>query len=518
MQNMRPYHAAVWNEPIIYEMGRKGTIGHIVPEVEDEVKKAVGDVRTRIPTNMRRKLPPNLPELSEYEVNTHYLHLSQQTMGFDVANSIGVGTCTMKYSPKVNEQLCRLPGIADIHPLQNEDTVQGILEVMYKTSQWLAEITGMNEVSLQPAGGSHGVFTNCCMMRTYHKLNGELEQRREVITPLLSHPCNGAAPAICGFKVITLEPDLETGCPDVEAVKASVSKRTAGMTLTDPFDTGIFDRNIAEYVKIVHEAGGLVILDQAGANSTIGIVRAGDMGADMCHLNIHKTFSSPHGSNGPGMGAIGVKEDIRKFLPVPVVEFDGSKYHLNYDRPHSIGKSRGFQGNIPVALRAYAWMMSLGAEGIRQVAEIAVLNNNYMIKKLSDVPGLSLPLATGHHRMGEARYSWEQLRKDTGIGTEDLSRAINDYGIVNYFPAHHPEIVKEPMTPEPTESVSKADIDRFCEVIRHLSDEAYANPVGIKTAPHNCAISDVDMGPTMDIKKVALTWKAFLRKRRENAN
>jgi len=510
---MRRYHGVVWNEPIIFEMTQKGARGHAVPEVEDDIVARVGDVMSRIPPKMRRKQPPNLPELSEPEVMAHYLHLSQQTFGVDSGIVAGVGTCTMKYNPKVNEQLSRLPEMADIHPLQDEDTVQGILEIMYNVSRWLEEVTGMDEINLQPAGGSHGVYANVCMMRAYHKLNKELEQRTEVIVPLLSHPCNAGAPATAGFKVITLEPTEETGCPDVEALKAAVSKHTAGMLLTDPYDTGIFDAQIEEYVKVIHEAGGLVLLDQANANSTIGVVRAGDMGADMCQLNLHKTFSSPHGGYGPASAAIGVKEEFRKFLPVPSVEFDGKKYFLNYDKPHSIGKTRGFVGNPQVALRVFAWIMSMGAEGLRETAEIAVLNNNYIIKRLSNVRGLSLPYAKGHYRLQEARFSWEQLKRDTGLGTDDLNRRIEDYGVADYFTSHHPWIVPEPMTPEPTESISKADLDRYCEIINQVSQEAYTNPEIIKTAPHNCSISRMDMTPMEDIKKTATTWNAFLKRR-----
>lgn len=510
---MRKYHCAVWNEPVIFEMGQTGQRGYVPPPAEDEIKAAVGDVGSRIPPKMRRKQAPALPELSEPETLTHYMHLSQQTFGFDSGINVGVGTCTMKYSPKVNEELCRMPQFADIHPLQDESTTQGILEVMYTLSSWLEEITGMDQVSLHGGGGSHGVFTNVCMMRAYHKFNKELEQRTEVIVPLLSHPCNPSSAATAGFKVITLEPDEVTGCPDIEALKVAASEHTAAMMLTDPYDTGVFDSNIEEYVKIIHEVGGLVLLDQANANSILGVTRAGDMGADMCQVNLHKSFSSPHAGMGPGSGPVCVKEKFAKFLPVPIVEFDGKKYHLNYDRPHSIGKTRSFLGNIQCVLRAYAWIMSLGAEGLREVAEIAVINNNYIMKKVSDVRGLSLPYAKGHHRMQEARFSWDQLKKDTGLGTADLNRRIVDFGVASYFESHHPWVVPEPMTPEPTEAVSKADLDRFCQMIHQLSDEAYNTPELIKTAPHNGAIGAIDPTPMEDIKKTALTWNAFLKRR-----
>ncbi len=503
----------MWDEPIIFEMSQKGAKGHIVPEVEEQIAKTVGDVKSRLPEHMIRKHPPNLPELSEPEVMTHYLHMSQQTFGFDSGIIAGIGTCTMKYSPKVNDQLARLPQMADVHPLQDEGTVQGILEIMYRVQKLLCEITGMDEANLQPSGGSHGVYTNCCMMRTYHSFKKQLAEKSEVIVPLLSHPCNAAASAFAGFKVVDLYPDKETGCPDIEAVKAAVSRHTAGMLLTDPYDTGIFDSQIEEYVKIIHEVGGLVLLDQANANSILGVVRAGDVGADMCQLNLHKTFSSPHGSEGPGSGAVAVKEDVKKFMPVPVVEFDGDKYRLNYDRPYSIGKIRGFFGNVQVALRAYAWIMALGAEGMVDSAKLAVLNNNYMIKKLSEVRGLTLPYAKHRYRLQETRFSWEQLSKDTGITTDDISNRMMDYGVSNYFSSHHPMIVPEPMTPEPTESISKADIDRFCEIVNQISKEAYANPQVVRTAPHNCPISRMDMTPMQDVARIATTWNAFLKRK-----
>ncbi len=510
---MRRYHCATWNEPIIFEMGQRGQRGHLVPAVEDQIKSTTGNVASLLPSKMRRKQLPKLPELSESEVLTHYMHLSQQNFGYDSGIVAGVGTCTMKYSPKVNEQMCRAPQFADLHPLQDEDTVQGILQIMYRVCMWLQEITGMDEVNLHGGGGSHGVFTNVCMMKAYHKQNGELEQRTEVVVPLLSHPCNPAAAATAGFKVVTLEHDEDTGCPDLEAVKAAASRHTAAMMLTDPYDTGVFDKNVGEYVKIIHDVGGLVLLDQANANSILGVVRAGDLGADMCQVNLHKSFSSPHGSNGPGSGPVGVKEKFRRFLPVPSVRFDGKKYRLDYDRPNTIGKTRSFYGNIQCALRAYAWMMALGAEGIREVAEVAVINNNYMIKRLSNVRGLSLPYAKDHYRMQEARFSWEQLKNDTGLGASDLNMRIGDFGVANCFLSHHPWIVPEPMTPEPTESISKADLDRFCQIIHQLSHEAYADPEIIRTAPHNCAVSRIDMSPTEDFKRTALTWNAFLKKR-----
>src|SRR4030042_7212683 len=341
---MKRYHQAVWDDPIIFEMGQKGLRGQTVPEVEEEIKAAVGDVLSQIPSKIGRKHPPRLPELSEPEVARHYLRMSQQALG-ELGLQIGHGTSTVKYNPKVNEALARSPLMIDIHPLQEEASVQGILEVMYEVSKWFCEIAGMDEFTLQPAGGAHSEFTMAAIVRAYHRHNGQLDQKTEMIVPIKSHPGDASSPAVAGFKVVAVYPD-ETGTVPVEAVKAAVSKHTAGMMMTHPQEFSIFDSNIVEHVKTVHEVGGLMCYDMANFNGLLGITRAGDMGFDIGHFNVHKTFASPHGSSGPGCGPVGVKEKLRPFLPVPVVEFDGSKYCLDYNRPHSIGKIRGFYGNV----------------------------------------------------------------------------------------------------------------------------------------------------------------------------
>jgi glycine dehydrogenase subunit 2 len=419
----------------------------------------------------------------------------------------------MKYNPKVNEALARSPKLTEVHPLQDSSTVQGILEIMYRLGKLLCAISGMDEFSLQPRGGAHAVLTNARIIRAYHELNGELKQRNEIVTTVLSHPCNGGSPAVAGFKVITLYPDPETGIPNVEALKAAVSKHTAGMTITDPYDTGIFDPCIDEYIKIVHEAGGLVAIDQANANSLFGRLRIGDVGADLCHFNLHKSFSTPHGSHGPGSAPIGVKKHLSKFLPVPTVEFDGKEYYLDSDRPHSIGKVSGFHGVIPAALKAYAWIMTMGAEGLHETSEVAVINNNYLIRKLLKVRGVALPWTKSHpRRLQEARFSLQQMKEETGVGIDDVNRRIVDFGIQKCFTSHEPWIVPQPFTPGPPESTPKEDLDRFAEVLQQISQEAYTNPEIVREAPHNCAISRIDPSPSRDPKKWALTWRAYLKK------
>jgi len=506
------FHALAWKEPIIFQLGEKGRRGFRVPSTEEEIKLTVGDVLSRIPEKMQRKVAPKLPELSEPEVVRHYIRLSQQTYGVDSGIHIH-GTCTMKYSPKINEALARSPKLADLHPLQNVETVQGVLEIMYQMQRWLCELSGMDEFSLQPRGGAHAVFSNAQILRAYHKVRGELEQRREVITTVLSHPCNGGSPAAAGFKVITLYPNEETGYPDLEALKAAVSKHTAGLMITDPYDTGVFDKNIEEYIKIVHEVGGLVAIDQANANSILARLRIGDVGADLCHFNLHKSFSTPHASTGPGSAAIGAKRELAQFLPVPIVKFDGQKYYLDYDRPRTIGKVGEFYGVIPNILRAYAWIMTMGAEGLQEVSEVAVLNNNYLVKKLLEVKGVSLPWYKAHPiRLQEARFSLQRMKEETGVGIADVNRRIIDYGLQDMETSHEPWIIPEPFTPEPPETTSKEDLDRIAQVMHEISQEAYTNPDIVKTAPHNAAVSRIDSTPSSDPTRWAMTWRAYLKK------
>jgi len=481
-----------------------------VPEVEAEIRDEVGDVLATLPDNMRRKHPPQLPELSQPQVLRHYLRLSQENLGTDLNIDVGQGTCTMKYSPKINEQFVRTPQMTDLHPLQDEDTVQGILEVMYRFKQILKEISGLDRFSLQPGAGSAAIYTNVSIIRAHHAARGESGQRDEIITTIFSHPSNAACAKTAGFKVITLYPD-EDGYPDLGALKAAVSQRTAGLLITNPEDTGIFNPRIEDFVRVVHEAGGLCSYDQANANGVLGITRARDAGFDLCHFNLHKTFSSPHGCGGPAVGATGVTQELARFLPVPVIEFDGERYRLNFDLPDSIGKIGPFYGVAPVVLRAYAWVMSLGAEGLREVAEIAVLNNNYLLKKVLEIPGVSAPYAEGKRRIEQVRYSWERLTRETGVHSEQIGLRAADFG-VHYWTSHHPWIVPEPCTLEPTESYSKDELDEYAAILAHVADEARTDPQLVKTAPHNSTIHPIDHAPLDDPSRWAMTWRAYRRK------
>jgi len=419
----------------------------------------------------------------------------------------------MKYSPKVHEQLARLPKITALHPLQDEDTVQGILEIMYQFEQFLKEISGMDRFSMQPGAGSTAIYANASMIRAYHEDRGEAGQRDEMITTIFSHPSDAACPETAGYKIITLYQDEETGYPSIEALKEAVSNRTAGIFITNPEDTGIFNSEIEEFVKIVHEVGGLCANDQANANGLLGITRARDAGFDMCSFNLHKTFSAPHGCGGPASGAAGVTKELEEFLPTPIIEFNGNKYRMIQPQK-SIGKVRAFYGVVPVVLKAYAWVMSLGAAGLKEAAQIAVLNNNYLFRKVLEIPGVNAPYAKGKHRIEQVRYSWEQLTKDTGVHSEELGLRAADFG-VHYWTSHHPFIVPEPCTLEPTESYTKAELDEYIAILRHVANEAYTNPEVVKTAPHNSTIHKIQHEPLDDPSQWALTWRAYLRKVRK---
>jgi glycine dehydrogenase subunit 2 len=508
--NVRRFHQARWDEPLIFEMSQAGQRGLLVPEVEDAMRAVVGDVLESIPNELRRPAPPALPELSQPQVLRHFTRLSQETLGPDVNLAIGMGTCTMKYSPKINEQFVRSPKFTALHPLQDETTIQGILHILYSLESMLCEISGMHRVSLQPGGGSAGIYANASMVRAYHQARGEAEQRTEAITTIFSHPSNGACPRTAGFSVITLYPD-ENGYPDLDALKAALSDRTAALFITNPEDTGIFNPRIVEFVQLVHDVGGLCVYDQANANGILGITRAGDVGFDLCHFNLHKTFSTPHSSGGPGSGAIGASRELAPYLPRPTVEFDGNHYHLDNDRPHSIGKVAPFYGVVANALRAYAWIRSLGAAGLKEVAEIAVLNNNYLMKKILEIPGYSAPYAQGRRRIEQVRYSTANLAQDTGVHTGDIGHRAADYGI-HYWFSHHPWIVPDPVTLEPSESYSRDELDEFTAILAHIAEEARSDPERVKSAPHNSSIHTVEHGPLDDPAQWAMTWRAYRRK------
>ncbi|MFI9838228.1 aminomethyl-transferring glycine dehydrogenase subunit GcvPB [Nonomuraea sp. NPDC051941] len=493
---LRRFHQARWDEPIIFELSAPGRRGLAVPEP--------GAPRVELPDSVGRAQPPKLPEMSQLHVLRHYLRLSQENLGVDLNIDVGQGTCTMKYSPKVNDRFAA--AIAELHPLQHEDTVQGVLEIYWRLERMLAEISGMARVSLQPGSGSAAIYANIAMIRAYHAARGEAG-RDQVITTMFSHPSNAACAKTAGYEVITLMPDAD-GLPDIEALRAAVGPRTAALMITNPEDTGIFNPRIREFVDLVHEAGGLACYDQANANGILGITRARDAGFDLCHFNLHKTFSTPHACGGPAAGACGVSEDLAPFLPGPIVAIDGESYRLETP-PASIGKVRPFLGVTPNIVRAYAWIMALGAEGLRQVAETAVLNNNYLMHKILQIPGASAPW--DRRRVEQVRYSWQELSEQTGVHSEEIGVRAADFG-VHYWTSHHPYVVPEPFTLEPTESYSREDLDEYALILAHVADEARRDPEFVKGAPYNQSVHKIDMTSLDDPKEWAPTWRAYVRK------
>ena len=507
---VRDFHQAKWDEPIIFELSTPGERGIIVPGAGRDIESQVGAAESAIPENLRRKQPPALPEVAQHRVLRHYTRLSQETLGADVNLEIGQGTCTVKYSPKINELIARSPKITELHPEQDPSTTQGILEVMYKMDSSLQAISGMDRFTFQPSGGSQAIYAMAALVRAYHEKNGNADIKDEIITTIYSHPSDAAAPAVAGYKIKYIFPDKD-GYPDLEAFRAAVSERTAAFFIANPEDTGVYNKHILEFTKLVHEHGGLCCYDQANANGLLGVTRAKEAGFDMCFFNLHKTFSTPHGCGGPACGALGVTKELERFLPVPVIQLEEGSYRLDYDRPDSIGKIRSFSGVAQVVLKAYTWIRSLGAEGLYEVAKVAVLNNNYLFRKLMEIDCVDAPYIEGKQRIEQVRYTLEKMFKDTGITSGDVQRRMMDFG-THYWTSHHPYYIPEPATLEPTESPSKADLDEYIAILKHVFSEAYENPEIFKDAPHRSVSHQVDESGMDDPQKWAVTWRSYNKK------
>jgi len=503
----RVFRQSKWGEPLIFEMSAKGKVGSIIPEVEDEIREVVGDVKSLVPEALLRANLPQLPRVSEAEVVGHFLRLSQMNYGVNSGHLYPLGSCTMKYNPVINEQLVSNPRLLFAHPYQDISTVQGILEILYQLKIWLMELTGMDDMSLQPSAGAHGEFVGNLIIRAYHESRGELEKRTEIIVPDSAHGTNPASAQMAGFGTVTV-PSGEDGCIDLEALKEAVSDRTAGLMLTNPNTLGIFESNISKISEVVHEAGGLLYYDGANFNALLGKCRPGDMGFDIIHINLHKTFSTPHGGGGPGSGPVGVKKFLADFLPTPVVVYDGERYSLDYYRSRTIGRVRGFYGNTSIMVRAFAYILSLGFEGLRESSELAVLSSNYLAKKLGGVRGFSLPLAHGKPRKHEFVLSASTMAKETGVRALDVAKKILDYGIhapTIYFPL----IVEEALMIEPTETVSLEELDSFIEILKEISAMAYTRPEGVKEAPKNTAIGRLDEVRAAHPKTFCPSWRRY---------
>ena len=430
-----------------------------------------------------RKKPLRLPQVSENELIRHYTALSHRVHGMN-DGFYPLGSCTMKYNPKVNEALAALPGFARLHPLQPEQTAQGALELLYETGKLLGEVTGMDAFTLQPAAGAHGEFTGLLLIKAYHLARGDAA-RTEIIVPDSAHGTNPASSVMAGFRVVNI-PSGADGCVDLAALRAAVGPQTAGLMLTNPNTVGIFDPNILEITKIIHDAGGLCYYDGANLNAVMGVVRPGDMGFDCIHSNLHKTFATPHGGGGPGAGAVGCKEFLKKYMPGPlVVEKDG-KYGFAYPEK-SIGRVKMFYGNFDVVVRALTYVLTLGKSGIREAAMNAVLNANYMRVRLKD----TFTMAYDEICMHEFVMSLVDLRKETGVSALDLAKGMLDFGLhppTMYFPL----IVHEALMIEPCETESKETMDEVCGIYCKLFELAHSDPETLHTAPHSTPVRRLD--------------------------
>jgi glycine dehydrogenase subunit 2 len=462
---------------LIYEKSQPGRRGGEPPRYD-------GLPRASVPEELRRSDPPRLPELAEPEILRHFTELSTRNFGIDTG-FYPLGSCTMKYNPRVNERLVALPGFAHLHPLQEEDGAQGALELMWRLQEILAEVTGLDAVSLQPAAGSQGELTGLMLMHRYFADRGEDEQRRKIVIPDTAHGTNPASVTMAGYELTPVRTDAR-GNVDVEDLRAKVDEHTAGLMLTNPSTLGLFDENIEEIARIFHRVGGLMYYDGANLNAVCGISRPGDMGFDIVHINLHKTFSQPHGGGGPGGGPIAVRETLEPFLPVPAVVRDGDRFRLDYDRPKSIGKVRGFTGPFGVFVRSYAYIRTYGPR-LREMSEVAVLNANYLLARLKDTYDLPFDRLCMHEFVLSART----LKREHGVTALDVAKRLMDYGFhppTIYFPL----IVPEALMIEPTETEAKETLDRFADAMLAIGREAEEEPEVVKAAPTSRAVRRVD--------------------------
>ncbi|NLT47818.1 MAG: aminomethyl-transferring glycine dehydrogenase subunit GcvPB, partial [Clostridiales bacterium] len=437
-----------------------------------------------------------LPEVSEVDVVRHYTLLSNKNYGVDTG-FYPLGSCTMKYNPKINEDMAALGCFSNLHPYQPEDTVQGALAMMYDLDGMLSEISGMARVSLQPAAGAHGEMTGLMIIKAYHEKNGD-SKRTKIIVPDSAHGTNPASAAVVGFDIIEVKSTSE-GLVDVESLKSVLNDEVAGLMLTNPNTLGLFEKDIKEIADLVHEAGGLLYYDGANMNAIMGICRPGDMGFDVIHYNLHKTFSTPHGGGGPGSGPVGVKEHLVKFLPAPVVEKSGERYFLDYERPDSIGKVKSFYGHFGVMIRAYTYILAMGAEGLKEASQKAVLNANYMMSRLKEYYKLPIDDVCKHE------FILAGLKEEAGdVITLDIAKRLLDYG---YHPptVYFPLIVHEAMMIEPTETESRETLDEFIETLIKIAAEAKENPELLKEAPHNTPVRRID--EVLAARSPVLKWK-----------
>lgn len=436
-----------------------------------------------LPSALKRTARPNLPEMAEIDLGRHYTELAKQTHGVN-DGFYPLGSCTMKYNPRINEEAAALPGFTAIHPLQPQETAQGCMEVIHTAEKLLTEITGMDRMTLQPAAGAHGEYTGLLLIQGYHQSRGDTA-RTKIIVPDSAHGTNPASAAMCGYTIVNIPSNAE-GCVDLDGLRAAVGPDTAGLMLTNPNTVGLFDKNILEITQIVHDAGGLCYYDGANLNAVMGVVRPGDMGFDCVHLNLHKTFSTPHGGGGPGSGPVGCKDFLAPFLPGPTV-VKGEEGYVFEKPASSVGQVRAFYGNFLVVVKALTYILTLGREGIPEASTGAVLNANYMMHQLEG----HYDMAYAGPCMHEFVMCLEKLKKETGVAAMDVAKRLIDFGIhppTMYFPL----IVHEALMIEPTETESRETLDEAVAVLLKILEEAKADPESLHAAPHHAPITRPD--------------------------
>jgi len=476
------YHSAVYDEPLLNEF--------------TEVKKEKKPWVEGIPKSLQRIKEIDIPNLDETQVARHFHHLSQMNYGADTG-IYPLGSCTMKYNPKLCEQIASWDKFANTHPYQDISTVQGNLQIMFELERLLCELTGMDYFCLQPAAGAHGELLGMLLTRAYHEHRKDFE-RNEVILPDTAHGTNPASATMAGFKLIEI-PSNKDGTVDLDILEKTLSDKTACFMLTNPNTLGIFESDILEISKMVHKAGALLYYDGANMNAIMGKARPGDMGFDIVHLNLHKTFSTPHGGGGPGSGPVGVKIKLERFLPVPRIGRTREGVYIFDDAPESIGKIKDFYGNFSVLLKAYIYILMMGDEGLREASEVAVLNSNYMKKKILDSKKYDMPYK--QLRKHEFVISCERLKQEKQVTAKDVAKRLLDHGLhppTIYFPL----IVKEALMIEPTETESKKDLDKYVETLVKIADE---KPEILRNAPSNTSVKRVD--EVTATKNPVLTWK-----------
>lgn len=481
-------------EKLMFEKSVAGRKGKYLPPLDVPVN--LDD--KALPSALRRTVAPALPQMTEGEVVRHFTRLSRLNYGVDTG-FYPLGSCTMKYNPKINEDAANLPGFSGLHPYQPEESVQGALELMFRTQQYLAEIAGMDAVTLQPAAGAHGELTGLLLIMAYHAAQGE-HQRDKVLIPDSAHGTNPATASLAGCKIRQI-PSNKKGGVDLEALRSTVGKDTAALMLTNPSTLGLFETQITEIAQIVHDAGGLLYYDGANMNAVMGYSRPGDMGFDAVHFNLHKTFATPHGGGGPGSGPVGVKRFLEPFLPKPVIAYDEENqlYRFNDDCPQSIGRVKTFYGNFSVIVKAFTYILMMGGDGLKEVSEKAVLNANYLMKLLSEDYHLPFAGPCKHEFVVAPRNG-----KAVGVHTLDIAKRLIDYGFhppTIYFPL----IVEEALMIEPTETENKDTLDEFAEAMIRIAKEAEENPEILHTAPLQTPVSRLD--ETLAARKPILRWK-----------